>query len=243
MPVTRELSLPFCRPRPARASEPRRAQSYTRLRPEKPRHLKLWWRIYNLGSVDIESKSPAISASYACRLSPLCRVSRHLRIPRKARTQFDLSHPAAPISRLKTCIRGNGESRMTYATVMVSLALDQSNEARLEAAGQIAERFDAGIVGIAASQFSPPLYFTSGELAQDSDRRGTGLDQKAHRGTGGAISRGDQEPGRAGRMALRHRLSGTLYPAGSALRRHHRQRWRPAARFRTRWRWPARKIS
>ena len=56
---------------------------------------------------------------------------------------------------------------MTYATVMVSLALDQSNEACLEAAGQIAERFDAAIVGIAASQFSPPLYFTSGELAQD----------------------------------------------------------------------------
>ena len=56
---------------------------------------------------------------------------------------------------------------MTYATVMVSLALDQPNEARLEAAGQIAERFDAGIVGIAASQFSPPLYFTSGKLAQD----------------------------------------------------------------------------
>ena len=55
---------------------------------------------------------------------------------------------------------------MTYATVMVSLALDQSNEARLEAAGQIAERFDAGIVGIAAAQFSPPLYFTSGEQAQ-----------------------------------------------------------------------------
>jgi nucleotide-binding universal stress UspA family protein len=56
---------------------------------------------------------------------------------------------------------------MTYATVMVSLALDQPNEARLEAAGQIAERFDAGIVGIAAAQFSPPLYFTSGEQAQD----------------------------------------------------------------------------
>lgn len=56
---------------------------------------------------------------------------------------------------------------MTYATVMVSLALDQSNEARLEAAGQIVERFDAAIVGIAASQFSPPLYFTSGEQAQN----------------------------------------------------------------------------
>jgi nucleotide-binding universal stress UspA family protein len=55
---------------------------------------------------------------------------------------------------------------MTYATVMVSLALDQSNEARLDAAGQIAERFDAAIVGIAAAQFSPPLYFTTGEQAQ-----------------------------------------------------------------------------
>jgi nucleotide-binding universal stress UspA family protein len=55
---------------------------------------------------------------------------------------------------------------MSYATVMVSLALDQSNEACLEAACQIAERFDAGIVGITASQFSPPLYFTSGALAQ-----------------------------------------------------------------------------
>jgi nucleotide-binding universal stress UspA family protein len=56
---------------------------------------------------------------------------------------------------------------MSYATVMVSLALDQPNEARLEAAGQIAERFDAGIIGIAAAQFSPPLYFTSGEQAQN----------------------------------------------------------------------------
>jgi nucleotide-binding universal stress UspA family protein len=56
---------------------------------------------------------------------------------------------------------------MTYATVMVSLALDESNEARLEAAGQIAERFDSGIVGIAAAQFNPPLYFTSGEQAQN----------------------------------------------------------------------------
>ena len=56
---------------------------------------------------------------------------------------------------------------MSYATVMVSLAMDQPNEARLEAACQIAERFDAGVVGIAASQFSPPLYFTSGEQAQD----------------------------------------------------------------------------
>ena len=55
---------------------------------------------------------------------------------------------------------------MTYATVMVSLALDQRNEARLAVAGQIAERFDAGLIGIVASVFSPPLYFTTGEQAQ-----------------------------------------------------------------------------
>jgi nucleotide-binding universal stress UspA family protein len=55
---------------------------------------------------------------------------------------------------------------MTYATVMVSLALDQSNEARLQAAGELAERFEADIVGVAAAQFAPPLYFTDGAEAQ-----------------------------------------------------------------------------
>ena len=64
---------------------------------------------------------------------------------------------------------------MTFATVMVSLALDESNEARLEAANQIAERFDAGIIGIAASMFSPPLYFTDGDQAQNLIDQGLGL--------------------------------------------------------------------
>jgi hypothetical protein len=54
---------------------------------------------------------------------------------------------------------------MTYATVMVSLALDRSNDARLEIAGQLVKRFDACAIGIAAGEFSPPLYFTAGELA------------------------------------------------------------------------------
>jgi nucleotide-binding universal stress UspA family protein len=61
---------------------------------------------------------------------------------------------------------------------MVSLALDESNEARLEAAGQIAERFDSGIVGIAAAQFSPPVYFTSGEQAQNLIDQGQALIKK-----------------------------------------------------------------
>ena len=55
---------------------------------------------------------------------------------------------------------------MTYATVMVSLALDQPNEARVQVACELAERFEAAIVGIAAAQFAPPLYFTDGAQAQ-----------------------------------------------------------------------------
>lgn len=55
---------------------------------------------------------------------------------------------------------------MTYKTVMVSLALDRSNDARLEIAGQLVKRFDAHAIGIAAGEYSPPLYFTTGEQAQ-----------------------------------------------------------------------------
>ena len=56
---------------------------------------------------------------------------------------------------------------MKYATVMVSLALGQSNEARLEIAGQLAERFGSRVIGVAAAEFSPPLYFTDGGRAQE----------------------------------------------------------------------------
>jgi hypothetical protein len=55
---------------------------------------------------------------------------------------------------------------MAYATVMVGLSVDQPNEACLEIAGQLAERLGARVIGIAAAEFSPPLYFTSGEQAQ-----------------------------------------------------------------------------
>src|SRR3954454_6757953 len=55
---------------------------------------------------------------------------------------------------------------MTYATVMVSLALDQPNEARLQVAGELAERFEASIIGLASAQFAPPLYFSDGTAAQ-----------------------------------------------------------------------------
>ena len=56
---------------------------------------------------------------------------------------------------------------LTYAPIMVCPALDQPNQARLDVVGELAERFEAGIVGIAAAQFAPPLYFTDGGLAQN----------------------------------------------------------------------------
>src|SRR5260370_14143748 len=55
---------------------------------------------------------------------------------------------------------------MKYATVMVGMALGQPNESRLEIAAQLAERFDARVIGVAAAEFTPPLYFTEGEPAQ-----------------------------------------------------------------------------
>ncbi len=54
---------------------------------------------------------------------------------------------------------------MTYATIMVGLASDQSNERCLAIAREMADRFDARAIGIAAAAFSPPLYFTAGEQA------------------------------------------------------------------------------
>jgi nucleotide-binding universal stress UspA family protein len=63
---------------------------------------------------------------------------------------------------------------MTFATVMVGLALNQPNEARLQVAGDLAARFDAGIIGVAAAEFTPPLYFTTGEQAQELVEQGEG---------------------------------------------------------------------
>jgi hypothetical protein len=82
---------------------------------------------------------------------------------------------------------------MTYATVMVSLALDQSNEARLQVAGELAERFEAAIIGVAAGQFAPPLYFTDGAEAQSLIDQEEASIRKRLAGSGGAIPRRHQE--------------------------------------------------
>jgi nucleotide-binding universal stress UspA family protein len=55
---------------------------------------------------------------------------------------------------------------MDYKTVMVGLALDRPNDACLAVAGDIAERFGARVIGVAASDITPTLYFAEGDLAQ-----------------------------------------------------------------------------
>src|SRR4051794_27971471 len=67
--------------------------------------------------------------------------------------------------RIRRVARGV-EQGMNYKTVMVGLALDRSNDACLRVAGDIAERFGARIIGVAASDLRPPLYFAEGAFAQ-----------------------------------------------------------------------------
>jgi nucleotide-binding universal stress UspA family protein len=55
---------------------------------------------------------------------------------------------------------------MDYKTVMVGLALDRPNDACLRVAGDLAERFGARIIGVAASNIRPPMYFAAGDSAQ-----------------------------------------------------------------------------
>jgi nucleotide-binding universal stress UspA family protein len=58
------------------------------------------------------------------------------------------------------------ENRMTYATAMVSLAVDRPNDALLEVTGQVAGQFSGKVIGVAAAMFSPPMYFLDGAASQ-----------------------------------------------------------------------------
>lgn len=55
---------------------------------------------------------------------------------------------------------------MDYKTVMVGLALDRPNDACLRVTGDLAERFGARVIGVAASDLRPPMYFADGDFAQ-----------------------------------------------------------------------------
>jgi nucleotide-binding universal stress UspA family protein len=54
---------------------------------------------------------------------------------------------------------------MTYSTLMVHLELEHSNDARLQIAGNLAERFNAKLIGIAAAD-PQPAYYADGAFAQ-----------------------------------------------------------------------------
>lgn len=55
---------------------------------------------------------------------------------------------------------------MTYSSVMVALSCDQPNTSALGIAAELAERFEARLIGVAATDLSPPLYYTSGDSAE-----------------------------------------------------------------------------
>src|SRR5262245_66635639 len=59
---------------------------------------------------------------------------------------------------------------MTYSSVMVHLDLDEPNDARLHVAGDLAEQFDARLIGIACCQPQPSVY-ADGVLAQSLVRQ------------------------------------------------------------------------
>src|SRR5690348_2372346 len=50
------------------------------------------------------------------------------------------------------------EARMSYKTILVHLELNGDNEGVLSIARQLADRFDARVIGIAAAQPIQPLY-------------------------------------------------------------------------------------
>ncbi len=54
---------------------------------------------------------------------------------------------------------------MTYSTLMVHLELEHSNDARLQIAADLAERFNAKLIGIAAAD-PQPAYYGDGAFAQ-----------------------------------------------------------------------------
>ena len=53
------------------------------------------------------------------------------------------------------------------------------------------------MIGVAAAEFSPPLYFTDGVAGAEADRSRTPAVKNRHRGTGRRISRGDAKPRRS----------------------------------------------
>ena len=105
---------------------------------------------------------------------------------------------------------------MDYKTVMVGLALDRPNDACLRVAGDIAERFGARIIGVAASDLRPPMYFADGDFAQKLlDEEATAIAETAV-GARSGVSRFGREARDSGGVAFRPVVAGALHAAAGA---------------------------
>src|SRR4051794_18950510 len=95
-----------------------------------------------------------------------CNIWRGARLYRRTQTAHSDVEKITKISResyyLVRRLPGK-DSAMTYATVMVNLEIGCSNTGVMSAAADLAERFGAGVVGIAACHPMPIIY-TDGSL-------------------------------------------------------------------------------
>ncbi|MGY0571707.1 hypothetical protein ACTGJ9_012160 [Bradyrhizobium sp. RDM12] len=87
---------------------------------------------------------------------------------------------------------------------MVSFALDQPNNGRLRVAGELTERFEAAIVGVAAAKFAPPLHFADGAEAQGLIDREQNSVRKRLTNLEAQFPRRDEGARRTCAMAQRH---------------------------------------
>jgi len=71
---------------------------------------------------------------------------------------------------------------MTFSTLMVHLELEHPNDARLQIAGDLAEKFSAKVIGIPAANPQPPNYVGGDRRVQcaRSARSGSTVDEDGH---------------------------------------------------------------
>ena len=112
---------------------------------------------------------------------------------------------------------------MTYATVMVSLALDQSNEARLQVAGELAERIRGGHYrGRRRAVRAAALFHHGAEAQSLIDQEEASI--RSALPIWSAIPRRHQGARRPRGVARRNGFSDPFRAGGGTMRRHHRQR-------------------
>jgi len=105
---------------------------------------------------------------------------------------------------------------MRYASLMVHLDLDQRNDARLKIAGDLAERFGARVIGIAARAEPVPLYVTEGLVATSIIEQGVADIEKRLREAEARFR--SALAGRVERIEWRQAVSQPLYFVADACR-------------------------